>query len=87
MHKIGRLQDGSLIYQLSVEEVEKLKRREGVRKNRAQSNASLKRIIRDIEQTYDLPEGSVRVLNLQSKDKKAYRGDVRIGTIRRNAGE
>ena len=87
MHKIGRLQDGSLIYQLSVEEVEKLKRREGVRKNRAQSNASLKTIIRTIEQTYDLPEGSVRVLNLKTKDKKAYRGDVRIGTIRRNAGE
>ena len=85
MRKFGKLDDGSWICQLTAEEVEKLKRREGVRKNRALSNASLKTIIRDIEQIYGLPEGSVHVF--KPKAQKSYRRNVLISTIRRNAGE
>ena len=83
MKKIGKLADGSFVYQLTAEEVKKLQRREGVRKNRALSYASLKTIVADIERTYDLPSGSVRVYNPETG--KTYRRDVRINTIRRKA--
>ena len=85
MRNLGRLkqEDGLYICQLTAEEVKKLKRREGVRKNRALSYASLKTIVADIERTYDLPSGSVRVYN--PKTNKPYRNDVRINTIRRKA--
>ena len=83
MRKFGKLEDGSYICQLTAEEVKKLQRREGVRKNRALSYASLKTIVADIERTYDLPSGSVRVHNPETG--KSYRSDVRINTIRRNA--
>lgn len=83
MYKIGELVDGSLICQLTAEEFERLQRREGVRKNRALSYASLKTIVADIERKYDLPSGSVRVYNPETG--KPYRSDVRINTIRRKA--
>jgi len=83
MYKIGELVDGSLICQLTTEEFERLQRREGVRKNRALSYASLKTIVADIERKYDLPSGSVRVYNPETG--KPYRSDVRINTIRRKA--
>lgn len=83
MRKFGKLVDGSWICQLSAEEVKRLQRREGVRKNRALSYASLRTIVADIERTYDLPSGSVRVYNPDTG--KAYRSDVRINTIRRKA--
>ena len=83
MYKIGELEDGSYICQLTAEEFERLQRREGVRKNRALGYASLKTIVADIERTYDLPSGSVRVYN--SETNKPYRSDVRINTIRRKA--
>ena len=83
MRKFGKLEDGSYICQLTADEVKKLQRREGVRKNRALSYASLKTIVADIERTYDLPSGSVRVYNPETG--KAYRSDVRINTIRRKA--
>ena len=83
MYKIGELVDGSLICQLTAEEFERLQRRDGVRKNRALSYASLKTIVADIERKYDLPSGSVRVYNPETG--KPYRSDVRINTIRRNA--
>ena len=41
MRKFGKLEDGSYVCQLTAEEVKKLHRREGVRKNRALSYASL----------------------------------------------
>ena len=83
MRRFGKLEDGSYICQLTADEVKKLQRREGVRKNRALSYASLKTIVADIERTYDLPSGSVRVYNPETN--KPYRSDVRINTIRRNA--
>ena len=85
MRKFGKLEDGSWICQLTAEEVKKLQRREGVRKNRALSYASLRTIVADIERKYDLPSGSVRVYNPETN--KPYRRDARIGTIRWNAGE
>lgn len=81
MTKIGKL-EGSYVCLLTAEEVRRLQRREGVRKNRALSYASLKTIVADIERTYDLPTGSVRVY---SPEGKPYRSDVRINTIRRKA--
>ncbi len=63
--------------------MKKLQRREGVRKNRALSYASLRTIVADIERTYDLPVGSVRVYNPETN--KPYRSDARINTIRRKA--
>ena len=84
MHKVGKLKDGSFLCQLTADEVKKLLRREGVRKNRALGYASLKTIVADIERTYDLPPGSVRVYNPETN--KPYRSDVRINTIRRKAG-
>lgn len=83
MRKFGKLEDGSYICQLTAEEFKRLQRREGVRKNRALSYASLKTIVADIERTYDLPSGSVRVYNPETN--KPYRSDVRINTIRRKA--
>ena len=83
MRKIGKLEDQTLICQLSIEEWERLNRREGVRKNLARCNASIRSIIKDIERTYGLPEGSVRVLNPNTE--KPYPSNTLIGTIRRNA--
>ena len=80
MRKFGKLEDGSWICQLTAEEVKKLQRREGVRKNRALSYASLRTIVADIERKYDLPSGSVRVYNPETN--KPYRRDARIGPIR-----
>ena len=40
MRKFGKLENGNWICQLTKEEVERLSRREGVRKNRAQCSAS-----------------------------------------------
>ena len=85
MRKFGKLEDGSWICQLTTEEMKKLQRREGVRKNRALSYASLRTIVADIERKYDLPSGSVRVYNPETN--KPYRRDARIGTIRWNARE
>lgn len=85
MRKFGKLEDGSWICQLTAEEVKRLQRREGVRKNRAQGIASLRTILNDIEQKYGLPAGSIRVIN--PKTSKPYRRDARIGTIRWEAGE
>ncbi len=85
MKKFGKLADGSYICQLTAEEVKRLKRREGVRKYRAQGTASLRAILKDIEQTYGLPVKSLRVINPEIG--KPYRRDARIGTIRWNAGE
>lgn len=85
MRKFGKLDDGSWICQLTAEEVKRLQRREGVRKNRALSYASLGTILADIERTYDLPAGSVRVINPDTS--KPYRSDARIDTIRSNARE
>ena len=85
MRKFGKLDDGSWICQLSAEEVKRLQRREGVRKNRAQGTASLRTILKDIEQKYGLPVESLRVINPETS--KPYRRDARIGTIRWNAGE
>ena len=85
MRKFGKLDDGSWICQLTAEEVKRLQRREGVRKNRALSYASLGTIVADIERTYDLPAGSVCVFNPETG--KPYRRDARISTIRYNAGE
>ena len=84
MRKIGRLDDGTYICQLGRDEKDRLRRREGVRKNKAMGNAKLGSILDDIESVYGLPPGSVRVCNIQTK--KCYRRDVRIDTIRRNAG-
>ena len=83
MRKFGKLDDGSYLCQLTAEEVKRLQRREGVRKNRAQSTASLGTIMNHVEQTYVLPVGSVRVINPETG--KPYRRDARIGTIRWNA--
>ena len=83
MRKFGKLENGSYICQLTADEMKRLQRREGVRKNRAQSTASLRTIIKDIERKYDLPAGSVRVINPETN--KPYRRDARIGTIRYNA--
>lgn len=85
MRKFGKLDDGSWICQLTAEEVKRLQRREGVRKNRALSYASLGTIVADIERKYDLPAGSVRVFNPETG--KPYRRDARISTIRWNAEE
>ena len=85
MRKFGKLDDGSWICQLTAEEVKRLQRREGVRKNRAQGTASLRTILKDIEQKYGLPVESLRVINPETG--KPYRRDARIGTIRWNAGE
>lgn len=85
MRKFGKLDDGSYICQLTAEEVKRLQRREGVRKYRAQGTASLRAILKDIEQTYGLPVKSLRVINPETG--KPYRRDARIGTIRWNAGE
>ncbi len=81
MRKFGKLKDGTYICQLGREEKERLRRREGVRKNRAMSNASLGSILDDIENVYDLPQGSVCVI--KPGTRKAYRRDVLISTIRR----
>ena len=62
-----------------------MQRREGVRKYRAQGTASLRTILKDIEQKYGLPVKSLRVINPETG--KPYRRDARIGTIRWNAGE
>ena len=85
MRKFGKLADGSYLCQLTAEEVKRLQRREGVRKNRAQGTASLRTILNDIEQKYGLPVESLRVINLETG--KPYRRDARIDTIRWNAGE
>ena len=85
MRKFGKLDDGSWICQLTAEEVKRLQRREGVRKYRAQGTASLRTILKDIEQKYGLPVESLRVINPETS--KPYRRDARIGTIRWNAGE
>ena len=85
MRKFGKLDDGSYLCQLTAEEVKRLQRREGVRKNRAQGTASLRTILIDIEQKYGLPVESLRVINPETG--KPYRRDARIGTIRWNAGE
>ena len=85
MRKFGKLEDGSWICQLTAEEVGRLRRREGVRKYRAQGIASLRTITKKIEHDYGLPSGSVRVFNPDTN--KPYRRDARIGTIRWNAGE
>jgi len=83
MRKFGKLDDGSWICQLSAEEVKRLKRREGARKNRAQSIASLRAILTNIERTYGLPAGSVCVINPETK--KPYRRDALVRTIRRKS--
>ena len=85
MRKFGKLEDGSYICQLTAEEVKKLQRREGVRKNRAQGIVSLRTIVKKIERDYGLPAESVRVINPETN--KPYRRDARIDTIRYNAGE
>lgn len=85
MRKFGKLEDGSWICQLTAEEVKRLQRREGVRKNRAQGIASLRTILNDIERKYGLPAKSVRVINPETS--KPYRRDARIDTIRLQAGE
>jgi len=83
VRKFGKLDDGSWICQLSAEEINRLLRREGARKNRAQSIASLSAILKDIERTYGLPDGSVCVINPETK--KPYRRDALIKTIRRKS--
>ena len=85
MRKFGKLEDGSWICQLTAEEVKRLQRREGVRKNRAQGIASLRTILNDIERKYGLPAKSVRVINPETS--KPYRRDARIDTIRLQAGK
>lgn len=52
VRKFGRLENGDWICQLTAEEVERLRRREGVRKNRAQCSASFNSIAEDIEWGY-----------------------------------
>lgn len=83
MRKFGKLECGEWICQLTAEEVKRLQRREGVRKNRAQGIASLRAILRDIERKYGLPDGSVRVINPETN--KPYRRDALIRTIRRKS--
>lgn len=84
MRKMGKLDDGTWICQLTEEEVARINRREGSRKNRAQSTASLKSVLKDIECVYGLPEGSLRVN--KPDGSKRYRSDTKIGTIRRDGG-
>ena len=84
MRKIGKLDDGTWICQLTEEEVARISRREGFRKNRAQYTASLKSILQDIECVYGLPEGSLCVK--KPDGSKRYRSDTKIGTIRREGG-
>lgn len=60
MRKFGKLEDGSYICQLTADEVKKLQRREGVRKNVAQKTASVRTILMRIEDVFGLPEGCVR---------------------------
>lgn len=47
MRKFGRLENGEWICQLTVEEVGRLKRREGVRKNRAKITSKFGSIAAD----------------------------------------
>ena len=82
MRKFGRLENGDWICQLTAEEVERLRRREGVRKNRAQCSASFNSIAEDIEWEYGLPSDCLRVYNPDSTDD--YRRDVKISRIRRD---
>ena len=60
MRKFGKLNDGSWICQLTAEEVKRLQRREGVRKNAAQKTASVRTILAKIESVFGLPAGCVR---------------------------
>ena len=60
MKEIGKLDDDTWIYALSQEEVDRLNRREGVRKNAAQRTALTTTILADIEKVYCLPKGCVR---------------------------
>lgn len=82
MRKFGKLENGDWICQLTVEEVERLHRREGVRKNRAQCSASFNSIADDIERKYGLPSDCLRVHKPGSTDN--YRRDVKIARIRRD---
>lgn len=60
MKEIGKLDDNTWIYALSKEDVDRLNRREGVRKYAAQRTASTRTILSGIEKVYGLPEGCVR---------------------------
>ena len=80
MKPIGKLENGDWVCQLTEEEVERLRRREGVRKNRAQCSASFNSIADDIERKYGLPSDCLRVHKPDSTDN--YRRDVKIARIR-----
>ena len=79
MRKFGKLDDGSWICQLTAEEVKRLQRREGVRKNVAQRTASAKTILEEIEDVFGLPAGCVRFL--KPDGRSAYIRSTKIKRI------
>jgi hypothetical protein len=60
MKEIGKFDEDTWIYGLTEEEVWRLHRREGTRKNVAQRTASIRTILAEIEKVFGLPQGSVR---------------------------
>lgn len=84
MNKLGTLENGELLYALTEDDVARLERREGVRKNQARCDATFASIANDIESIYNLPSGCLRVLKPGSTD--AYRRDVLIRTLRSDYG-
>lgn len=79
MQKLKKLSDGTYICLLTAEEVERLKRREGVRKNVAQRTASAKTILEEIEDVFGLPAGCVRFL--KPDGRSAYIRSTKIKRI------
>lgn len=79
MKKIGTMDNGKFLCAIAAEEWERLKRREGARKNAAQRTASVRTILADIERVYKLPAGCVRFV--KPDGKSTYNRNVKINRI------
>ena len=67
--KIGTMDSGKFLCAIDKSEWERLQRREGLRKNAARRDATIKTILDGIEYVYGLPTGCLRFVK---PDGKSY---------------